>query len=224
LPFDAAGDLTQTMTFLPEVYPITDAGLSGRTHSQLVAEYAAAGAMLIQIREKNAPAADFYREALEAVAIGSRFGAKIIINDRVDIAIAVNAAGVHLGQDDLPPHQARKLLGPDKLIGFSTHNLQQAAEALSLGVDYIAFGPVFPTSTKLNPDPVVGLQQLSEIKSIAGGVPVVAIGGIGRDNIAAVIAAGADSAAVISALYEKPRSAGENYQYLRDCINNAKHF
>lgn len=210
------------MISLPKIYPITDSSLSGRTHSDLVAEFAAAGATLIQIREKNAPARDFYLEAAQAVAIGRRFGSKIIINDRVDIAIAVNADGVHLGQFDLPPDQARRLLGRDKLIGLSTHNLSQAMEALRLGVDYIAFGPIFPTSTKLNPDPVVGLRQLGEIKSIARNVPVVGIGGIGRDTVAAVLSAGADSVAIISAIYEKTFSAADNYLDLLDCANKVK--
>ena len=124
----------------------------------------------------------------------------MIINDRVDVAIAAGADGVHLGQDDLPPGRVRSLVGPDRIIGFSTHTLEQASAANSLPIDYIAIGPMFETSTKEKPDPVVGLDLLRAIKQQASK-PLVAIGGITLERARSVIEAGADSVAVISDLY-----------------------
>ena len=132
--------------------------------------------------------------------VASALNVRIIINDRVDVAAAVRADGVHLGQDDLPPDRARAILAPGAIIGFSTHNLKQALEADSTSADYVAFGPVFQTSTKENPDPVVGLEQLAEI-SRRVSKPLVAIGGITLERAASVIEAGAASVAVISDLY-----------------------
>jgi thiamine-phosphate pyrophosphorylase len=135
-----------------------------------------------------------------AVRAARRLGARDIINDRVDIALAVGADGVHIGQGDLPAEKARALMGGDRIIGFSTHSLKQALEASSMPVDYIAVGPVFATSTKENPDAVVGLDIIGEIKSRTSK-PVVAIGGITLDRAGAVALAGADSLAIISDLY-----------------------
>ena len=189
------------MTFsLPKLYPITDTRLTGLSHAGQVEQLAAGGATLIQLREKMASPREFYEASLAAMKVARALGVRIIINDRVDIAVAVAADGVHLGQDDLPPDRARNLLGPRALIGFSTHNLKQALEADSMAVDYIAFGPVFATSTKENPDPVVGLDLLAEIKSRVSK-PLVAIGGITLERAVSVIEAGADSLAVISDLY-----------------------
>ena len=188
------------ITTLPKLYPITDTRLSGLTHAEQVERLAAGGATLIQLREKRATPREFYEASLAAVKVARALGVRVIINDRVDIAVAVAADGVHLGQDDLPPDRARRLLGPRALIGFSTHNLKQALEADSTSADYIAFGPLFATSTKENPDPVVGLRSLAEIKSRVSK-PLVAIGGITLDRARSVIEAGADSLAVISDLY-----------------------
>lgn len=152
---------------------------------------------MIQLREKEAPPRDFFEAALEAVKTAHSLGARIIINDRADIALAVEADGVHLGQDDLPPECARKLLGKEKIIGFSTHNLEQALAADSMPIDYIAIGPIFETSTKERPDPVLGLDALRRIRSSVSK-PLVAIGGITLERVAAVFEAGADSAALIS--------------------------
>jgi thiamine-phosphate pyrophosphorylase len=129
-----------------------------------------------------------------------RLGVRIIINDRSDIALAVEADGVHLGQHDLPADCARALVGDDRIVGFSTHSLKQALEASRAPIDYIAIGPVFGTSTKENPDPVVGLDIIGEIKRRTTK-PVIAIGGITLGSARSVIEAGADSLAVISDLY-----------------------
>jgi thiamine-phosphate pyrophosphorylase len=193
------------MTFrLPQLYPITDTKLSGLSHAEQVARMIAGGARFIQLREKYATPADFYREAKEAVEIAHAQGVKVIINDRVDIALALKAAGVHLGQDDMPPAAARRLLGDNAIIGFSTHNIEQVSAAVSLPLDYIAFGPIFPTRTKKDPDPVVGLDALVLIRKRLGDFPLAAIGGIDEANFRDVLQAGADSAAVLSALLSSP--------------------
>lgn len=185
---------------LPRIYAITDVRLSGLSHAEQVERLAAGGATLIQLREKTQSPREFYDAAVEAVKAARRAGVQVIINDRVDIAIAVGADGVHLGQDDLPPERARQLLGESRIVGFSTHNLKQAIEADSTPVDYIAIGPVFQTSTKENPDSVVGLETIQEVKRQISK-PLVAIGGITLDRARSVIEAGADSIAVISDLY-----------------------
>jgi len=184
---------------LPKLYPITDVFISGLSHAEQIERLAAGGASLIQLREKHASPREFYQAALEAMIVAKRWGVQLVINDRVDIAIAVKADGVHLGQDDLPPGKVRMLLGEDRIIGSSTHTLDQALEADSAPVDYIAIGPVFPTSTKENPDAIVGAANIREIKSRISK-PLVAIGGITLESARSVIDAGADSIAVISDL------------------------
>jgi thiamine-phosphate pyrophosphorylase len=185
---------------LPPLYPITDRRLSRLSHAAQVERLAAGGATLIQLRDKWATPREFYNEALDAVRVARRFGVRVIVNDRVDIALAVGADGVHLGQDDLPADKARALVGEGRIIGFSTHSLKQALEASDAPVDYIAIGPVFGTTTKDDPDPAVGLEAIAEIKRRASK-PLVAIGGITLDRARSVIDAGADSLAVISDLY-----------------------
>ena len=182
------------------IYPITDTQISGISHSDQVSLLADGGATFIQLREKNLPALDFYNEAKAALAIARQKGVTLIINDRVDVALALGAQGVHLGQDDLPPEAARKLLGENAIIGYSTHNVSQAIAVATLPVDYIAIGPIFKTSSKANPDPVVGLDGLRAVRKAIGEKRLVAIGGITQENAASVIEAGADTVAVISAL------------------------
>lgn len=189
---------------LPKIYPITDRGISGISHAEQVEKLIQGGATLIQLREKNLSPRDFCESAATAIAIARPCGVRIIINDRVDIALAVKADGVHLGQDDLPPEEARRILGPDSIIGFSTHSLDQAAAALRLAVDYVAIGPVFPTRTKENPANIVGIEGVSAVKKAVGDFPLVAIGGINSSNVRAVLNAGADSAALISGLLSNP--------------------
>jgi thiamine-phosphate pyrophosphorylase len=184
---------------LPRIYPITDQHLSSLSHSQQVALLAQAGATLIQLRDKTSSPSEFFREAAKALTVARRFGVQIIINDRVDIALALSADGVHLGQNDMPPEAARRLLGKKALIGFSTHTLHQALAGIQQPVDYIAFGPIFPTSSKNDSDPVVGLKRLAKVRNVVK-MPLVAIGGITEKNAAAVFQAGADSIALISAM------------------------
>ena len=196
---------------LPKLYPVTDARLAGLTHAEQVVRLSEGGATFIQLREKHLTPREFYREAREALRAARARGVRLIINDRVDLALALGADGVHLGQDDLPPERARLLLGPRAIIGFSTHGLEQAVRAALLPVDYIALGPVFATSSKEKPDPVIGLDGLRQVSialrqvsaALRGGlppVPLVAIGGISHANGRETLAGGADSLAVIGAL------------------------
>jgi thiamine-phosphate pyrophosphorylase len=189
---------------LPKLYPITDARLSGLSHAEQVALLADGGATFVQLREKRLSPGEFYREAEAALSVARARGVRLIINDRVDVALALQADGVHLGQDDLPPEAARRLLGKRAIIGLSTHNLEQAREAAHQPVDYIAIGPIFPTSSKDNPDPVVGLEGLRRVHEASGSVPLVAIGGINSENARRTIDAGADTVAVLSVLLVEP--------------------
>jgi thiamine-phosphate pyrophosphorylase len=198
----------------PKLYPITDIRLSRLSHAQQVERFAAGGATLIQLREKIASPRRFYEDALEAMRVAKSLNVQIIINDRVDIAIAVDADGVHLGQDDLPPEKARVLLGENRIIGYSTHDVKQAVAADSMPIDYVAIGPVFQTSTKENPDPVVGLEALRLIKSQITK-PLVAIGGITFEEAPSVLQAGADSLAIISDLFSTDDITSRVQEYLQ---------
>lgn len=184
---------------LPRLYPITDILISGQSHAEQVEQLAAGGATLIQLREKLASPREFYESALQAMSVARALSVQIVINDRVDIAIAVKADGAHVGQTDLPPDRARALLGESRILGYSTHTLEQALAATSAPVDYIAIGPVFQTRTKQRPDEVVGLEAVKVVRQHVTK-PLVAIGGITLATARAVIEAGADSIAVIADL------------------------
>jgi len=195
---------------LPRVYPLTDVQLSGLSHAEQVRLLSLGGATLVQLREKQMAGLQFYEQARAAVAAG----VPLIINDRVDIALAVGAHGVHLGQDDMPPEAARRLLGDEAVIGYSTHNVEQAKKALTLPIDYIAIGPIFTTSSKTNPSPTLGLEGLRAVREAVGNAQLVAIGGISHSTAHAVIEAGADSVAVISALLADPAQISHATQSL----------
>lgn len=188
------------MFVLPAVCPITDRVLSGLSHTEQVKRLIEGGATLIQLRDKTASPAEFFEDAANAVRFARPYGVRIIINDRADIAAACGADGVHLGREDLPAEAARRFLGSKAIIGSSTHTIAQALDAVRLPIDYIAVGPIFPTLTKKDHDPVTGLSMISEVRSAVGRMPLVAIGGISAENIVSVIAAGADGAAVIGAV------------------------
>src|ERR1041385_3932325 len=200
---------------LPKIYPITDTTISGLSHRDQVKQLIEGGATLIQLREKRMAPHEFFQDARNAMNIAHSAGVKLIINDRVDIAMAIGADGVHLGQTDMPVAAARRLFGDDATIGLSTHNSKQVDDALDLPINYLAFGPVFPTATKENPDLIVGVDLLSEIKRRAGSLPLIAIGGITKERVPAVLAAGADSVAVVSALLDPTASIAENLKVLR---------
>jgi len=189
---------------LPRIYPITDTRISGLSHGEQTKRLIRGGAKIIQLRDKNASPREFYDSSKEALTITRAAGIPVIINDRADVAFALKADGVHLGQNDLPPAPARKLLGKDAIIGLSTHSVEQAMNAAQQPIDYIGIGPVFPTKTKQDPDDVVGLEGLRAVRNAIGDLPLVAIGGINAENIGSVFRAGADSAAIIGALLADP--------------------
>lgn len=184
-------------------YPITNRQLSGLSHAEQVAKLCDAGARLIQLREKLDSPQNFYEDARTSLQVARAHGAKLIINDRVDIALALKADGVHLGQEDLPPAAARRLLGPEAIIGFSTHNLEQAEQALNLPIDYLAIGPIFETTTKVSTNPAVGLDKLARVRKTAANRFLIAIGGINADNLQSVLDAGADAFALISDIWRR---------------------
>lgn len=185
------------------IYLVTDDGcLQGRALLDCVREALEGGVTLVQYRAKTASSAEMYAEALQLKALCDRFSVPLIINDRLDIAMAVGAAGVHLGQDDLPCAAARKLLGEDYIIGVSAHNPAEAADALQNGADYLGCGAVFGTATKADVQKLGtdGLAAICREK----GLPVVGIGGVTADNYREVRAAGADGAAIVSGILAQP--------------------
>lgn len=204
---------------LPRLYPIIDFACFASAPDPVLAvsrfaeELLRGGATLIQYRDKSADVRRFLSCARELRRI-THGRARLIINDRVDLALACEADGVHLGQDDLSPRAARKIFDAtgrkDLLIGFSTHNLEQVREADSMPIDYLAVGPVFATASKASPDPVIGLEGVRAARQ-ATSRPLVAIGGITRRNCRQVREAGADSVAVISDLVESPAKAVEDF-------------
>ena len=170
------------------------------TLKEIVTIVLSAGVRWIQYREKDKSRRDIYRGALMLRELTDKFRASLIVNDYADIAIAVNADGVHLGQDDLPLKEARKILGKEKIIGISTHSIEQAIEAEQGGASYIGFGPIFHTKTKDAGEPK-GIEILREVKRHIK-IPVIAIGGISAENLESVIDAGADAVAVSSAIIQ----------------------
>lgn len=202
---------------LPKLYPITDVRLSGLSHAEQISRLSQGGARFIQLCEKHLPPSEFYVAAEEALKLARSLKVRLIINDRVDIALAIGADGVHLGQDDMPPEAARELLGERAIIGFSTHTIEQATEAARMPVDYIAIGPIFNTSSKENPDAVVGIDGLRRVREATGRMPLVAIGGISLETASEVLAAGADSIAVISLLLGEP---GKIEQRVRELLSS----
>jgi thiamine-phosphate pyrophosphorylase len=183
------------------LYPLTDRSASGLSHADQLLQLSDSGASLVQLREKTASPLEFYAQADMALRIARERGLKVIINDRVDIALALKADGVHLGQDDLSPEAARRILGPQAIIGFSTHDTSQALAATQLPIDYIAIGPIFPTATKEQSNPPIGLEGLRLVRQALGTTPLVAIGGITFENSSSVLSAGADAVAVISDIW-----------------------
>ena len=199
------------MKALPRLYAIADASFGDPV--RLVTSLIAGGARLIQLRDKNASPRELLDKVDQVIAL-ARTDVRLIVNDRVDIARIAGAAGAHVGQTDLPPTAVRSVLGPGAIVGFSTHNVEQAVEADKLPIDYIAVGPIFPTSTKENPDPVLGLEGLLKISKVVHK-PVVAIGGIRLENAAEVLKAGAHSIAVIRDLLDSADVQGRTRQWIK---------
>jgi thiamine-phosphate pyrophosphorylase len=216
------------------LYPILDAGCFREAAALFDAaqELAAGGCMLIQYRNKSGNARVMLEHARELrrqfppnqdphfsqkrgevghpSAHSSSHSLRLIMNDRADLCLAADFDGLHVGQDDLSPEAVRAIIGPDRWLGVSTHNPEQLREADLTSADYLAIGPVFATSSKENPDPVVGLEGVRRARALTRK-PLVAIGGITRANAASVIEAGADSVAVISDLLRDPRKSAEEF-------------
>jgi len=202
---------------VPRLYAIVDASCFSRTEdlAAFAEELVAGGCGLLQYRNKNGNARLMLEQARELrrrcrTGVSDPHGLRLIMNDRADLCMAAEFDGVHVGQDDLSPESVRRIIGPDRWLGVSTHNAGQLQEADRTSADYLAIGPVFSTSSKEKPDPVVGLEGVRQARSLTRK-PLVAIGGITRANAASVIEAGADSAAVISDLIREPRKSAEEF-------------
>ena len=194
-----------------KLYLVTDRDLSlGRSLEEVVSEAVAGGVTIVQLREKDAPTGEFVDLARRLMAQLKPLGIPLIINDRIDVALAVDADGVHIGQSDMRYEDARRLLGPDKIIGLSVENMDDLLEANRLDVDYIGISPVYGTPTKIDTAEPFGLEGLR--KAIAMSVhPTVAIGGMNASTIGEVIKAGTDGVAVVSAICSasSPRAAAK---------------
>lgn len=200
---------------IPRLYAIIDAARTGeRPPADVAAVFLEAGVRLIQYRDKQGASRELYQNSLGILEAVRRAQGVFIVNDRADVARAVDADGVHVGQEDLPPELARRVVGASKWVGCSTHNFEQVKQANGWPVDYIAFGPIFPTQSKVKADPVVGLEGLREARKLTQK-PLVAIGGITIENARAVLDAGADSVAVIQALLETAEIGERAREFLR---------
>jgi len=206
----------------PRLYAILDSTLLTISELDLAETLAGSGVELIQYRNKTASSRQFFEISRRlSSALGPR-GVRLIVNDRPDIALLVGAGGVHVGQDDLSVEDARAVCGPDRWVGVSTHTLDQLAAADRTSADYIAFGPIFPTATKKNPDPVVGTELLRKARQMTKK-PLVAIGGITLDRAAEVYRAGADSLAVIRDLICAPNPGVRAREYLDVAASTMSH-
>ncbi len=206
---------------LPRLYVILDAALITSSESDCAASLAEAGVRLLQYRNKSVPARQYLKSSRELANLLCPRGVSFFVNDRPDVAHLAGASGVHVGQEDLEVEQARAVVGPDKLVGVSTHNLEQFERAAATSADYIAVGPIFTTSSKADPDPAVGLDFVRKVRRLTDK-PIVAIGGITLERAASVIEAGADSVAVISGILGAPVRAQRAREYIKT-LEAAKH-
>ncbi len=202
------------MFLASRLYAILDTGLVGnRSVDEIAAQLLEAGVRLLQHRHKGPFTRARWEECCAIAEMARQHRAQFLVNDRADVALLCGAVGVHLGQEDLPPEAARRMAG-EMVLGFSTHNEQQTCAGERLPVDYLAIGPVFPTSTKAQPDPVVGLETVAAVRA-AVSKPLVAIGGITLENARAVLDAGADAVAVARDLLTGEDVAARARQFLR---------
>ena len=197
----------------PPLYAILDPDVASRPLISLAETLAHAGVQLMQLRDKRSSARRVYEQARELAATVLPSGVRLIVNDRPDIAAISGAHGVHVGQSDLPVEEARKICRPPRWVGVSTHSLEQLREADRTSADYIAIGPIFPTGTKENPDPVVGVDFLRAVRQMTRK-PLVAIGGITVESAAEVFCAGADSVAVVRDLLGAPDPGTRVREYM----------
>ncbi len=205
------------MIVVPRLYPIVDAACfsSAEDLADFAEALVAGGCTLLQYRNKSGNGRGMLEQARELrrrcrTGVYDPHEPRLIMNDRADLCLDAEFDGVHVGQEDLSPESVRKIIGPDRWLGISTHNPEQLQEADRTSADYLAIGPVFSTSSKEKPDPVVGLEGVRRARQLTRK-PLVAIGGITRANAFSVIEAGADSVAVISDLLREPRKSAEEF-------------
>jgi thiamine-phosphate pyrophosphorylase len=198
---------------LPRLYVILDAGLLTVPETECAQKLAVAGVRLLQYRNKRASARELFERSKRLSSLLIPQGVTLVVNDRADVAAAAEASGVHVGQEDLGAEAARSVIGAEKLLGVSTHNLDQFKDAAAASVDYVAVGPVFSTLTKANPDPVVGIELIRRVRRLTDK-PIVVIGGITLERAADVIQAGADSVAVIRDILLAPDPGLRARQYI----------
>lgn len=197
----------------PPIYAILDPGFAEQPIARLAEVLAHSGIKLMQLRDKHSPAQRVYQQARDLGAILAPRGVRFIVNDRADVAAICGAGGVHVGQDDLPVEDARRICGASRWVGVSTHDLEQLRAADRTSADYIAVGPIFPTGTKENPDPVVGVDFVRLARQITRK-PLVAIGGITLESAPEVFRAGADTVAIIRDLIAAPDPGARAREYL----------
>ncbi|MDQ1772475.1 thiamine phosphate synthase [Labilibaculum sp. A4] len=205
-----------------KLYLVTDSDLAnGKPLAEIIEAAIKGGVSMVQIREKNSTTREFYELIMSVKHILKVYNVPLIVNDRLDIALAVDADGLHIGQSDLPYKEARKILGFDKIIGLSVESIKQAREANDLDVDYIGLSPVFSTQTKSDIAKPLGLDGIKEIASFSKH-PCVAIGGINKNNLGSIIEAGADGVALVSAIIsqEYPEKAARELKKIIDSIMN----
>jgi thiamine-phosphate pyrophosphorylase len=206
---------------LPRLYVILDAALLTIPEAECAQNLVAAGVRLLQSRNKRASARELFESSKRLSSLLIPQGVTFVVNDRADVALAAEASGVHVGQEDLGAEAARSVIGVGKLLGVSTHTLEQFTRAIATSADYIAVGPVFSTSTKANPDPVVGIELIRRVRPLTDK-SIVAIGGITLERAAEVIQAGADSVAVISDILLAPDPGLRARQYV-ELLGAANH-
>ena len=206
---------------LPRLYVILDAALLTVPETECAQELASAGVRLMQYRNKGASARELFDSSKKLVSLLSPLELSFVVNDRPDIAALVGANGVHVGQEDLGVEESRRVLGAGRLVGVSTHNLEQFQSATASSADYIAVGPIFATGTKSNPDAVVGTEFIRKVRPLTDK-PIVAIGGVTLQRAPEIIKAGADCVAAISDILGAPEPAMRARQYI-DLLGAANH-
>jgi len=199
---------------MPRLYVILDAGMLREPAGETSKKLFDAGVRLLQYRDKRVSARELFANARTIAETARTSKCAFLVNDRPDVAYLAGADGVHVGQEDLPVEQARHVVGDKRWVGVSTHNLEQFQQAAATSADYIAVGPIFPTGSKANPDPVVGVEFVRRVRALTTK-PIVAIGGITLDRAAGVIAAGADSVAVISGILQAKDPAAQAREYIQ---------
>src|ERR1035438_7784015 len=198
---------------LPRLYVILDSALLTVPVQDCAEELADAGVRLLQYRNKTAPAGELLNTSRSLASLLIPLGVSFSVSARADVAVLAGATGIHVGQDDLEVEQARRLVGKELVLGVSTHNTEQFRKAADTSADYVAVGPVFTTSSKANPDPVIGTEFIRQVRDLSDK-PIVAIGGITLDNAASVIRAGANCVAVLSDVLRAPDRGQRAKQYL----------